>query len=557
MGFAHSGGIRHPALLRHTSSAFEDPFAEQTLAQYNQLPSSGDISVDQNHKLLSFSNPYHNLRLYNDSYHGTSVDITAQLQGNFYLGEPQWSGTPDTPPPPPELTCYRRNLFSIDGQVRIPRNLRYVWTDDGNRIPLMDLELNVSAIESVEGNTTKLISVPFKGPSAGSEAPKADEKGEKEPTSIVLDPTTSSDLDGEFTTLPFHWKRLQFRSATQNNGRRKELQQHFVLKLKVVALLVTGGRQVITECQSGAIIVRGRSPRNFASRNDIPLTTGSASRRSIPSIPRSGGPISLPRITSQPRAVTSPPDEVPQTTLKYENSELHTPAQEYSSQPPMMIPEPLPTPTYTHPLMVGGLLPGLESGPDFPQGNPFIVSPNLHAQSNTGPQSLHFDSDHEGSPVPRLSRSNSRAPTSNPSPLITGQPRALSRGYMNSPPYMPGDGPPSQRPRLLSHQPSSGSIPQMASAAPNSMALNSSSMSPHMSRVGTHTPHTPSLGEVVPNYSYVPLPPEDWQEPVSGFYAPHGESHHGPWTTAAGTAGSGTGQSGGRSSSKRYFAQIS
>lgn len=577
MTFAHSTGLRHPALLRQSSSGFEDPFADATLAQFEQFQNGdGGLTVDQNHKLLSFSSPYHNLRLYNDSYHGTSVDITAQLQGNFYLGEPQWSGTPDTPPPPPELTCYRRNLFSIDGHVKVPRNLRYVWTDDGNRIPLMDLELAVSAIESVEGNPTKLISVPFKGPPAGENPPKAEDKTEKEPSSILLDPTSSTDLDGDYTTLPFHWKRLQFRSATQNNGRRKELQQHFVLKLKVIAVLVTGVKQVITECQSGPIIVRGRSPRNFASRNDIPLTTGSASRRHVPTIPRhsTSHPSSMPRVTSAPRLVSSPPDEVSQTVPQFPNNELPNPTQDFLSQGPLLTPEAVPTPGYLNALNQPSLTFPAESSPEFPQGTPFTFSPGIPSNSSNRPQSLHFDSDNEGSPVPHFSRSNSRPPTSDPSPSVTSQPRSASLANAASPPLIP-DGPPTQRPRFLSHQHSSNNITQLPTGS-LPVNANVSAGSPSLIRTGPNleytgletqphqrtTPGTSKPDVLVPNYNYIPLAPDDWQEPVNGIYAPHGESHHGPWTVSdLGNQGTGSGststQSGGGRGSKRYFAQIS
>ena len=510
------------------------------------------------------------------------MDITAQLQGNFYLGEPQWSGTPDTPPPPPELTCYRRNLFSIDGQVKIPRNLRYVWTDDGNRIPLMDLELGVSAIESVEGNPTKLISVPFKGPPQGDNPPKSEDKTEKEPANILLDPTSSTDLDGDYTTLRFHWKRLQFRSATQNNGRRKELQQHFVLKLKVIAVLVTGGRQTITECQSGAIIVRGRSPRNFASRNDIPLTTGSASRRHMPPIPRtSTSGTTVPRITSAPRMAHTPPEDAPPPRPVFSSNELqaHTPDMLLQSQP-LLTPEALPTPNFMNSVMSSNLQFPPDSTPDYAQGTPFTFSPGLPAVSNTStnhPQSLHFDSDHEGSPAPQFSRSNSRPPTSNPSPSITSQPRSSSILNTASPPMI-SDGYPSQRPRLLSHQASSSSnnIAQLQSSSHHPHQLtrkNSSGVSAYLPS-DQQSQQMPALTHAEPlppppNYSYIQLPPEDWQEPVNGIYAPHGENHHGPWTSSEGAAGGGgggggggvgggggSGQSGGRGS-KRYFAQIS
>lgn len=67
--------------------------------------------------------------------------------------------------------------------------------------------------------------------------------------------------------------------ATANNGRRKELQQHFVLHLKAIATLANGSKVVLAESTTAPIVVRGRSPRNFQARKEIPLLGSSAGSR--------------------------------------------------------------------------------------------------------------------------------------------------------------------------------------------------------------------------------------------------------------------------------------
>lgn len=151
-------------------------------------------------------------------------------------------------------------------------------TEQGDQIPIIGQELVISATESTEGNSVKIISVPWKTP-VNPSAPAVEDKVEREPPSIPLDVMNVQELDSDFATFPFSWKRLQFRIATANNGRRKELQQHFVVRLKVIATLATGGKIPICEVQSGAIIVRGRSPRNFQSRKDLPLNGGGNIRK--------------------------------------------------------------------------------------------------------------------------------------------------------------------------------------------------------------------------------------------------------------------------------------
>ena len=177
-----------------------------------------------------------------------------------------------------EYSTCRAHLLSSEpfSSFTLPRTLRYLLTEQGDRIPILAQELTISATESVEGHPVKLISVPWKTPASNAVVTPED-KTEKEPTSIPLDTMSNQDMDADYATFPIAWKRLQFRIATANNGRRKELQQHFVVRLKVVATLSTGAKVPICEAKSGAIIVRGRSPRNFQTRKDFPVG-GSASR---------------------------------------------------------------------------------------------------------------------------------------------------------------------------------------------------------------------------------------------------------------------------------------
>ena len=57
------------------------------------------------------------------------------------------------------------------------------------------------------------------------------------------------------------------------------MQQHFVLHLKVVGTLANGSKAVLTEMTTSPIVVRGRSPRNFQARKEIPLLGSSAGSR--------------------------------------------------------------------------------------------------------------------------------------------------------------------------------------------------------------------------------------------------------------------------------------
>lgn len=272
-----------PPTLKRFSSTYDDPFSESHSAYEqsihphdpNGLPESP--SIESNHKLLSFSIPSIPYTILSYGMQRVQMSMAAQLHGMFFIAESPWANAGELPAPPSELTCYRRNLFQITGTVTLPRALQLIMTDQGDQIPILGTELAISATESLEGNSVKIISVPWKTP-ATSNTP-AEDKIEKEPPTYPLDLSTGQDMDSEYVNFPISWKRLQFRIATANNGRRKELQQHFVVRLKVIATLATGVKIPICEIQSGPVIVRGRSPRNFQSRKDMPISGGGSGAR--------------------------------------------------------------------------------------------------------------------------------------------------------------------------------------------------------------------------------------------------------------------------------------
>lgn len=317
-----------PPPLQRFPSAYEDPFSDG-LQPYEQQAATGQTgpespSIDRDNKLLSFSPPKYSYTLLDYAYRRTSISLSAQLHGMFFLAESPWASAGDISNAPTELTCYRRNLFQITGNITMPRNLQYVMADSGEQIPVLGQELTISATESVEGNSVKIISVPWKTPTNSTAI--VEDKTEKEPPSISLDLSQDHDMDSEYVNFPIAWKRLQFRIATANNGRRKELQQHFVVKLKVIATLSTGNRVSLCEVHSGAIIVRGRSPRNFQSRKDLPISAGgSAIRKSshVNQSPRNSAGESTQKLhQTQDRSDTKSAIDISQLPFSYDANDL-------------------------------------------------------------------------------------------------------------------------------------------------------------------------------------------------------------------------------------------
>ena len=254
------------------STTFEDPFSYQsgpfesllddTTSDQHGETSSGDLD----NKLLSFSAPLMKAPVLDADHTQTWPSMSAELYGMFFVAEDVFGS--ETGGRPMELTCYRRNLFQISGSVTLSRNIVQVINDQGQHVPIYDLQASLSALESIEGKNTEIISVPWKTSNASS----SEDKAGAAPPTWPLDLSMNPELDPTCVSIPIAWKRLQFKHATANNGRRKGLQQHYIIQINLMATLATGDTIKLAEIQSGPIIVRGRSPRNFDSRKDVPLS---------------------------------------------------------------------------------------------------------------------------------------------------------------------------------------------------------------------------------------------------------------------------------------------
>jgi hypothetical protein len=254
------------------STTFEDPFSYQSGGAFESLlddtsiAQNGDgAAADLDNKLLGFGAPILKAAVFDDQGQ-TWPAMSAELYGMFFVAEDVFGG--ETTGRPMELTCYRRNLFQISGSVTLSRSISHTMNEQGQHVPIYDLQATISALESIEGKSTEIISVPWKTNNGLSTEDKAGAAPPKWPLDLTMNP----ELDPMCVSIPIAWKRLQFKHATANNGRRKGLQQHYVIQINLMATLATGETVKISEIQSGPIIVRGRSPRNFDSRKDVPLS---------------------------------------------------------------------------------------------------------------------------------------------------------------------------------------------------------------------------------------------------------------------------------------------
>ncbi|GAO14588.1 hypothetical protein UVI_02009570 [Ustilaginoidea virens] len=254
------------------ATTFEDPFAYSARA-FEPTPHIDALNEDSSpqeldNKLLGFSDPIMNATPIDANGSLGDVSMSAELYGMFFVAEDVFGG--ENTGRPLELTCYRRNLWQCSGLLTLPKHLSHVMDEQGRHFPVQEWLASITALESIEGKATEIISIPWKSsnPQMGGEETKV----AGAPPHIPLDLGTAQEVDAVRVSLPVSWKRLQFKHATANNGRRKGLQQHYVVQINLIAKSSSNDSIKVAEIQSGPVIVRGRSPRNFDSRKDVPLT---------------------------------------------------------------------------------------------------------------------------------------------------------------------------------------------------------------------------------------------------------------------------------------------
>ncbi|KAH7175618.1 hypothetical protein EDB81DRAFT_13805 [Dactylonectria macrodidyma] len=258
--------------LETFSTTFEDPFSYSS-RQFESTPNPDVLHEEESpqeldNKLLGFSAPVASATVIDETGQFSETGMSAELYGMFFVAEDVFGG--ETTGRPLELTCYRRNLWQCSGQIVVPRIITNIVNEQGIQVQIFELVATITSTESIEGKPTEIISIPWKNATA---PPGEESKVIGAPPNITLDLSSAQEVDANRVSMPISWKRLQFKHATANNGRRKGLQQHYVVRIGLHGKTKSGDLIQIAEIQSGPVIVRGRSPRNFDNKKDVPLTT--------------------------------------------------------------------------------------------------------------------------------------------------------------------------------------------------------------------------------------------------------------------------------------------
>ena len=159
-------------------------------------------------------------------------------------------------------TCYRRNYFHAHCHFKLEPNPRGMLFLTENQLPLPLGQFYVRL--TAECRTEAHISTPV---GLIQRAPKGDKLRPTGPGFCALAP--SIDEQPLPLRLPREhvFERIQFGTATANNGSRRTAQQFFNIVLELWCEVIGRGSIKIAERVSEPLVVRGRSPRHYSSQD--------------------------------------------------------------------------------------------------------------------------------------------------------------------------------------------------------------------------------------------------------------------------------------------------
>ncbi|KAI8968246.1 hypothetical protein BDF20DRAFT_895215 [Mycotypha africana] len=194
-----------------------------------------------------------------------SVRIQSKFDRGFFLADNDW-------------TCYRRNyfqvstVFSLHGfnhYYAVEPHIYVSATNSNNELALYPVQRFLVGISARAANNDKTVELI-------QHTPKRD-KGPQftpEPKPILPGGNLSmSSVANNQNIVTF--ERIQFKTATANNGKRRAAQQYYVVMTDLYAETDRMELIKIGTCQSASLIVRGRSPGHYADNNNaIPVAPG-------------------------------------------------------------------------------------------------------------------------------------------------------------------------------------------------------------------------------------------------------------------------------------------
>ncbi|KAF7727611.1 hypothetical protein EC973_007372 [Apophysomyces ossiformis] len=203
----------------------------------------------------------------------TMLDIRlhAKVDRGFFMADNDW-------------TCYRRNYFQVSSSFTL-QNMGGAY--DGQDVPcLVQDEGSLHEVETFMLGISSNLKGCNKSIALIQHTPKRDKGPQNVPEPKPIRPggnLSFSSVGAHQSIVTF--ERIQFKSATANNGKRRAAQQYYVLVVELFAKIKSGKLISVATRQSAPLVVRGRSPGHYAETDSSTRATtpNSAAPSSFPS----------------------------------------------------------------------------------------------------------------------------------------------------------------------------------------------------------------------------------------------------------------------------------
>ncbi|KAI8149033.1 hypothetical protein BJV82DRAFT_590426 [Fennellomyces sp. T-0311] len=211
---------------------------------------SDSLFPQESGPFFSSTKPFDNLYSV-DRSNLLSIRIQSKMDRGFFLADNDW-------------TCYRRNYFQVSSAFSIHGMSHYytdhepqclVRSEDGNNFyPVRRFLLGISARVSNNDKRIELV----------QHTPKRDKGPQMTPQPKPITPGGNLSMSSVGTNQNIvTFERIQFKTATANNGKRRAAQQYYVCVTDLYAETDHGEQIKIASCQSAPLVVRGRSPGHY------------------------------------------------------------------------------------------------------------------------------------------------------------------------------------------------------------------------------------------------------------------------------------------------------
>ncbi|CAG8556301.1 1890_t:CDS:2 [Funneliformis caledonium] len=189
-----------------------------------------------------------------DRSNSYKLRINSKVDRGFFLADNDW-------------TCYRRNYFQISSAFSVTGTSHAI---NESEVPcLIEVEGQFHTVTHFSLGISARVSNSDKKIELVQHTPKRDKGPQMTPVPKPIRAGGNLNLSSVGTnTNIVTFERIQFKTATANNGKRRAAQQYYVVMVDLYAHVESGDPYRVATATSAPLVVRGRSPGHYADSHD-------------------------------------------------------------------------------------------------------------------------------------------------------------------------------------------------------------------------------------------------------------------------------------------------